>query len=143
MFITVLWNLEGCPEPESSSSFDDVSDGAWYSKAAAWGAETGLAAGVGSNMFAPDRSVTREQMCVLVSKYINYCGYPIKSGSRTGFTDAGNISSWALGNVDFCSGAGIISGYPDGSFKPQGDTTRAACCAVFYNLINTILDAYK
>ena len=143
MFVTVLWNLEGCPEPEGKAPFLDVSGNVWYAKAVAWGAENGLVSGVGHDLFAPDDDVTREQMCVLVNHYIKYRSYSVKNGNALSFADAGAISSWAAGAVNYCSAADIIHGYPDGSFKPQGETTRAACCAVFHNLIGTIIDAYK
>ncbi len=143
MFVMVLWNMENRPEPAGVSSFLDVPEYEWYAKAVAWGAENGLVTGIGNDLFAPNDYVTREQMCAFVNRYIKFRGYAVKPGSPLSFTDAGDISGWAVSDVDFCSSADIIHGYPGGAFGPQDYTTRAACCTVFHNLIGTVIDAYK
>ena len=56
--------------------------------------------------------------------------------SKTGFTDDGSISGWARGFVAVAVRDGLLKGYPDGSFRPQGDATRAEACAMIENFLN-------
>ncbi|HZK43986.1 MAG TPA: S-layer homology domain-containing protein [Syntrophomonadaceae bacterium] len=54
------------------------------------------------------------------------------------FADSQNISDWAKSSVDRAVGNGLITGYPDTTFKPQGNATRAEAAVV---LSKSILSA--
>jgi hypothetical protein len=56
---------------------------------------------------------------------------------RTSFADDTNISSWARGFVVVAVKYGLLNGYPDGSFGPQGSATRAEACAMIENFLNS------
>ncbi|MHB8985199.1 MAG: S-layer homology domain-containing protein, partial [Eubacteriales bacterium] len=53
---------------------------------------------------------------------------PLSKG--TGFRDNGEISPWAAGSVAVAVANGVIEGYPDGTFRPWGNTTRAEAVTV-------------
>ena len=55
--------------------------------------------------------------------------------AKTSFTDDAGISSWARGFVVVAVKDGLLKGYPDGSFRPQGDATRAEACAMIENFL--------
>ena len=63
--LTFLHRAAGAP-PAAGGGFRDIADGAWYAGAAAWAAESGVAAGVGDNMFRPDAGCTRAQIVVFL-----------------------------------------------------------------------------
>ncbi|HHV15934.1 MAG TPA: S-layer homology domain-containing protein, partial [Gelria sp.] len=81
--------------------------------------------------FGPDDLITREQAAVIVS-------LATKLEAATGelsFTDSKAISPWAKPGVAAAFKGGFISGYPDGTFKPQGNTTRAEAAIIIGKLI--------
>lgn len=51
------------------------------------------------------------------------------------FADAADIASWAAESVEAVRSNGIVSGYPDGTFRPRANITRAEACHMIVNLI--------
>jgi len=134
MFIQVLANLEGVNAANYSAgtaAFNDVAQGAWYYPAVQWASSVGVTTGVGEGNFAPNANVTREQMARLLNQYANHRSVNLPRGAATPFTDAGSVSSWATDDVAAIQAAGIIGGYPDGSFGPQRTATRAEVATIF------------
>ena len=70
MFVTVLYRTEGEPYAENSS-FVDVAD-SYYAKCSGMGEENKIVSGVSDTEFAPDMSITREQMAAIVYRYAEY-----------------------------------------------------------------------
>lgn len=68
-----------------------------------------------------DGNVTREQFVTMLWRL---SGEPAAPGSAS-FTDGGSVSGYARAAVDWAVSVGIVSGYNDGTFKPQGCATRA------------------
>ncbi|MCL2218211.1 MAG: S-layer homology domain-containing protein, partial [Defluviitaleaceae bacterium] len=88
-----------------------------------------LVNGIGDGSFAPHRPITREEMAVLLHRYIKDIALP--TGLALPFTDQAHISPWAVYAVMEIKAAGIITGHPDGSFAPQASATRADAAAIF------------
>jgi hypothetical protein len=91
----------------------------------------GIINGYSDTAFGPDDVITREQMAVMIVKAAKLT---VANDSKT-FTDNDKISSWSQDAVNIAVGNGIMSGYPDGSFKPQGSTTRAEAMTVMSKII--------
>jgi len=70
MFVTVLWRLAGSPNGYNGGDFSDVANDSWYSQAIAWAAANGIVSGVGNGYFAPNTNITREQMGIILYRYI-------------------------------------------------------------------------
>ena len=68
MFVTVLYRTEGEPYAENSS-FVDVASDSYYANAVSWAEENKIVSGVSDTEFAPDMSITREQMAAIVYRY--------------------------------------------------------------------------
>ncbi len=139
MFVAVLARLDGVTVDDNVSPFADVPAGAWYAGEVAWAVEKGLASGVDSNSFAPEKAVTRQQMASFMARYIAYYeeknDVTIKTDGAAGmFSDEGKIASYAKDAVALCTSYGLISGYPDGSFDPEGIASRAQVASVIYRL---------
>lgn len=137
MFVAALARLDGADVSNyTSSRFTDVPEEQWYRAYVEWASEHGIAGGVGDSLFAPDASVTREQMTVMLSNYIQYKGYSLEAEEEGGaFADSGAISSWAWDSVDHIRRAGIISGKPGNVFDPKGMSTRAEVSAILARFI--------
>ena len=122
MLVQVLANISGINLSEygGKSRFSDVRSSKWYAPAIEWAAENNVVKGMGNGIFAPEAAITREQACVIFHNHSNENG-----GDRLSFVDKESISSWAKSGVAFCAEKNIVGGYPDGTFRPKANATRA------------------
>lgn len=119
-------------QPQGNASFSDVARDAWYYDAVTALAEAGL---VDGSAFRPDEAITREEAAVLCAKALE-----LQGGEGKTFTDAGEISQDAQGYVQAVVSAGYMAGYPDGSFQPDGQLTRAEASQIFSNASAVVED---
>lgn len=103
---------------ENSKSFADVPAGNWAVNAVAFASSHELFNGVSENAFAPNNSMTRGMLAVVLHNLEQ--NPAVSSGSR--FPDAGG--SWYTDAVSWAVEKGIASGYPDGTFAPNAAVTR-------------------
>ncbi len=141
MFVTVLWRIAGCPAAESESAFTDLTAD-WYRASVAWGAETGVVKGLSDTEFGPNYPVTREQMCVLLCRFAEYLGLNIGSAGSVAFSDAGDISAWAMDAIGVCAGNGLILGVGDNRFAPKDTAKRMEVSALFTRFITQMVEKY-
>lgn len=136
MFVTVLCRADGSQGGDfPDSGFTDVPEEQYYSTAVNWGKSTGLVKGMSETTFEPDLPVSREQICTLVYRYAQYVGFSLPETVDTvSFTDQERIGVYAQEAVSVCQRAGLINGYPDGSFQPQSSASRAEVAAIFTRL---------
>lgn len=114
--------------------FTDLEDGAYYNGYVQWGNAMGLVKGIDENSFAPYNYITRQDICVLVHRYLTeYMSYDLSTSTST-FTDDGSISDYAKTAVYAMKKIGVVEGYEDGSFNPHGYATRAEIATIFTNL---------
>lgn len=71
MLVTVLGKLAGA-EPVGAADFNDVAPDKYYSPYIAWAAENGIVAGIGGNMFRPDRAVSRDELVAILNNFLKY-----------------------------------------------------------------------
>ncbi len=126
-FVKMLLLTTGRPPaaPGAVSPFGDVPAGAWFTPYVAAAVKAGLVQGVSATRFAPDQTVTREQMAVLLARALGLNGRVALH-----FPDAGEIHPWAQAGVQAAVAAGYLNGFPDGSFGPDRPTTRAQAAKV-------------
>lgn len=139
MFVTVLARLDEADVDNSVSSFADVPTDTWYTGSVTWASENGIVTGVGNNRFNPEQAITRQEMCVIMNRFIDYYGEKTgqvheTEGSTALFPDNSQISSWAAAAVSVCREYGLITGYDDGYFHPLDNSTRAQVAAVISRL---------
>ncbi len=132
MFVTVLYRLmESCGADvsyETGAEFPDAPRG-WYTDALSWAAENEIVKGYADGSFGPEQEITREEMCVMLSRALQWYGYSLPEGSPE-FTDMESISFWSLADVIAMTGAGLLQGYEDGSFRPQQTASRAEAATI-------------
>jgi len=141
MFVTILGRISNIDEKAcATSKFNDVKAGTWYAPYVTWAAENGIVFGYSSAKFGPDDLVTREQMCAMLKRYIDFEGYalPLSDNPPT-FADQSRISSWALESVIYCQRAGLVQGKGDDRFDPTGNLTRAEASTVLERAVKGIL----
>ena len=120
------------PAPVSAAGFSDVADGAWYAGAVRWAADSGIVAGYDDGTFRPEKTLTREQMAVMLARYYARSGVTMQ-GSLD-FADAAKISGWAVDGVSVCVGLGLVQGDPRGRFLPQSRLTRAQIASILVRM---------
>lgn len=133
MLVTVLGRMSGDDVSGYTPSFDDVHDGAYYSKYTEWAREKGIISGVGGNSFAPDAIITRQDMAVMLSRYAAAMALAAPDmNTPATFADAESIASYAKDAAAAMQKAGIISGKPGGVFDPAAGATRAEVSAMLH-----------
>ena len=131
MLVTVIYRLENPETKKAFHGFADVDDGEWYFDAVAWAAKSGIVSGVSETEFAPDDGITREQMATIIYRYAKMKGYDMQNISNlSDFTDATQISDWAVDAVKWANGAEIITGVSKTSISPKLTATRAQVAAI-------------
>ncbi len=140
MFVTVLHRMEGEPAANTQYTFEDVDADAYYADAVAWASENGIISGFSETEFRPDGNITREQMTRILLGYYTYKGEGPEGAwaIRLDYTDLDKISDWAMDSVMFCTMKGIVEGNDDGSFNPQGNTTRAQAAVVMEKINDAV-----
>lgn len=117
---------------EGKHPFKD-SEGHWAETYIAWAKDKGIVEGVSATEFDPEAPITREQMATIFGRYALKQGIELpKSDNAAGsFPDADKISEYAREFVELMRIAGILNGYEDGTFRPQGNATRAEAAKLF------------
>ncbi|MBQ7499836.1 MAG: DUF4838 domain-containing protein [Clostridia bacterium] len=135
MLVTVLAAVAGIDtsdEKYRSSGFDDVPEGRWYTGAVSWAAQNDIVSGTDGKTFDPDGLVTREQLVLILKKYIESTGIDTSVRSEKPFEACGDkeaVSEWAVEAVKWAvengiiSGTGTVSGAP--IISPGANATRA------------------
>ena len=128
--VTILYRLEGEPEPGGDSGFSDVAAGTWYTDAVAWAAENGIVNGTTDTTFAPGDDITREQLVTVLYRYAESKGYDVSaSADLSGYPDAGQVQDYAQPAMAWAVAEGIVEGV-DGPLNPAGNATRAQIATI-------------
>ena len=131
-FVTMIAGLAGADvSGYASGPFDDVQAGSWYAPYVNWAAENGVVYGVSDTAFAPDAEISRQDMAAMLYRYAGQFGIQLGTGNPAiTFTDEADIADYALPAVEALQRAGVISGMPDGSFRPRDTATREQACVM-------------
>ena len=126
-------NTTASVSKNEGSNFADVPESAWYKNAVDKAYTSKYASGYGDGTFRPDGYITRAEAAAAICKAF---GGDIEDAAS--FTDNGSIPSWAKSFVDILASAGLLSGYEDGTFRPDGYITRAEAASIFDRLAGTL-----
>ena len=136
MLSTVLGRFDGADVSGfTGSAFSDVPAESYYSPYIAWAAEKGYMSGYGGGLFGADDTVTREQLAVVLARYMRENGLYDGAAPAANYTDGDIISEWARDGIDVCADAGILLGSDDGSYNPRAFAVRWQCAIVFERLL--------
>ncbi|MFZ5644842.1 MAG: S-layer homology domain-containing protein [Bacillota bacterium] len=140
-FATMLVNVLKLTE-NPMVPFGDVDPGEWYYNSVGRAYAAGLVKGVGPDLFAPDRMITREQMAAMICNALRYKGILAEvddvEGLIGGFADRPSISDWARKHAAQAVKQGILKGKPFGNlikFAPLDKATRAEAAVMLKNLV--------
>lgn len=118
MLWTILARIDG----------QTVTGESWIETARAWAMAEGVSDGENANGL-----VTREQFATMLWRY---AGSPAATGNGiSAFTDAADVSDWAVGGLNWALEEGIVTGMGDGILAPQGTATRAQAAAMLMRFV--------
>ena len=134
--VTVLGRILNIDKTSfKSNNFKDVKSDAYYAPYIAWAESVGIAKGRGNGNFDPDKEITREEMAVMMVKFLKISGKNINAKvNEASFKDEKNIESWAKDAVVEMAKLGLVNGMADGSFSPKTEFTRAQVAQILYNI---------
>ncbi len=143
MFVTTLGRLHKVDEAAySGGSFSDVPAGEWYSAYVEWAAKNGIAKGYSDGTFGPDKKITREELCAILSRYCDYAGIKLpQTAAPADFADSARIEDWARDYVKSVQMADLVRGMENNLFQPKGDADRAQVAMILMRLILNVLEA--
>lgn len=119
-----------------STMFNDVKNTDWFMKPVAWAYEKGIVNGLTDGSFAPNAPITREDMAVMLYRFVTNVEQKTLAGTNNAsFTDMNKVSAYAVSAVEVMAKAGIITGKPGNIFDPKAFSTRAEACKMIYELI--------
>jgi hypothetical protein len=124
------------PTGSAPITFNDIS-GNWAEQFIAALAKRNVVKGYEDGSFRPDQTISRAELMVMIAQLqkLDTTATP----DEAYFTDYQDIPWWALQEVMAAREKGIISGYPDGSFQPNGAVTRSELAIIFSHLSNAPL----
>lgn len=131
-FVVLVNNAMGYTK-SGYAYFSDVPSYYWGKNAIQTGVEAGYISGDGDGTFRPNDPVTRQEAAAMISRIL---GLKQNDSQSYRYTDSYAISNWAKGVVGAVSDAGIMAGYPDGSFGPNRVLTRAEAVLALDKTIN-------
>lgn len=131
------------PSAADGNLFDDVRENAWYASAVEAGAKSGLVSGISKTRFAPEETITREQIAVLLANARQLARKETVNASDSEsvlrkFEDASQISSWARAAVAEAVSAGLIQGMKADRMAPADPATRAQAVVMLDRLLKDI-----
>lgn len=141
MLVTVLWRLSGEPETTlKESPFTDVKDkNSWYYNAVLWAYEKDIAKGLSESIFAPSKTLSRQELVTMLHRYSGINNVKITTGDKadTGhFTDWSGISVWAVEGFEWAYSSGIVTGMTDNTISPDTNATRAQIASILMRYKN-------
>ena len=137
MLVTALASADGYDSAAyTRPTFSDVPAASWYYTSVCWAKENGIVAGMGTDTFAPDVPVTREQAAAILRGYAIYAGLSDgeSSGDIFAFDDADTASAWAKLPLSWAYENGIMSGTSASLISPKAVTNRASFAVMLRRL---------
>ena len=119
----------------ASEKFTDVAYSDYFAPYVGWAVQNGIAQGTGANIFEPAVTITREELAVMLSNYIDKEGVTAPdTNAPTEYADAASISSWAAEAVNTMQTSGLMTGKDNNCFDSQGILTRAELAVVMQRI---------
>ena len=128
----MLYNsgLASTETPEMLREFADVDYTEWYAKYLTWAVGNGIITGYDDNTFRGNNVITRQEMAVVISKFIAFTGKSLDDVQTASYNDEADIAAWAKPYVDDITAKAVTSGDNYGNFNPKKDLTRAETAVI-------------
>lgn len=129
----IVYSLGNYPDAESCS-FPDIPENAWYARQVRALAAAGILKGYSDGTFRPKKPVTRAQFVAVLARLTDET-----YSDPTTFTDVSE-SFWGYSAISLAQCKGWVSGYSDGTFRPNKAVTRAEAVSMMNRFLGRIPD---
>lgn len=129
----ILWRMAGSPTVPVDTRLTDVNLSDRYTQAICWAEDAGIITGYNDQTFRGDAPLTRQHFAVMLYRYANYTGQsPAQENQRElrEFSDHASVYGWAQSAALWALRRGLINGRANGTFDPQGNTSRAQLAVI-------------
>lgn len=130
----MFYNLLNDKDVAITVSFSDVASDAWYTEAVNTLASLGIVTGEGNDRCAPDRSISRAEFTAIAMRFAD-----LATGGENVFSDVAEDAwyhDYVVGSIQY----GWITGYPDGTFRPENTITRAEVTTIVNRMLGRSAD---
>lgn len=139
MVVKMFHELMGAPAPKDKESFTDVPQDMWYTDAIGWAKESEIVSGIGDGVFAPDQSVTREQLAAMLARFAEFVEIDVSPAAfgniYRNYSDAAQIDDYAFEAIRWVCGKGMLSAVSGSRLAPLDNATRAQTVEAIYRFI--------
>mgnify|MGYP000211586958 FL=1 len=111
-----------------TNSYSDVASGAWYNSAVSTLTNAGILTGYEDGTFRPNAPITRAEFATIAARF-----YHAPEVTGDAFPDI--FGSWARVYINRAAALGLVRGYPDGTFRPNTEITRAEVMEIINNVL--------
>ncbi len=137
---TIMVRACGATKTADISAFTDVKPEDWFfdamSKAVAMGAFNGS-----DGKLNPNNPITRQEAFVVLSRVFGVAKANLTAyDNLSDFTDGNSIAEWAKKDIAACIGQKYVSGYEDGTFRPDNNITRAEFAVLMDRMVKYYID---
>ena len=136
MMVTILYRIAGSPAVGTDATFIDVPAGTFFTDPVAWAVANGITNGVSATLFAPDKSLTRQELVTFLYRFAGVMGYDrTATTDLSGYTDAAKVQPYATEAFQWAVASGVINGTSATTLSPENTTTRAQVCIMVSRLL--------
>ena len=140
--VTVLWRMNGSPEPQADCPFGDVAANSPFRKAIAWAAENGLTNGYTATTFVPNQAISRQQFLTILYRYAQFMGYDVSVGEDTNilsYEDVAQVSEVFIPAMQWACGSGVL--VADKTLTPTAPALRYQVAEFLANFCQKVVPA--
>jgi hypothetical protein len=130
----IIYRILGEEYAKYDGQYPDVTSDRWSAEAIAYVSAQGIMQGYEDGEFRPSGNITRAEFAAVLVRLKGYA--PVETDA---FTDV--TGHWANGYIGAAETNGLVRGYPDGSFKPNGHITRAEVVTAINRMLGRTPDA--
>ena len=116
------------------AGLSDVQPGDWYADAVGYAVQKGIVSGYPDGSFKPNQAISRAEFAAIAARFAEMTGQ-----QSPAFSDLAS-THWSYQAIRQVAAKGWLSGYPDGSFKPNQPITRAEVAAISNRMLNRTPD---
>ena len=143
-FVAVLGRMDGVEDfsAQPTSPFTDINTTQYYAAHVNWAYANGIT-DVTTGAFRPHDKITREEMAIIVGRYVEYKGttLPEDYTAPASFKDADSISATAASYAELLRHTGLVVGDDNGNFNPKNAMNRAEGVTVFMRIYQKLTNA--
>lgn len=137
MLVSVLAILANAELNEyANGGFADVDNEREYAAAVAWARENNIVYGIGNDLFAPDAEIARQELAVILLRYIQSAGIDLNvTAQHVLFADAEEIADYAEEAIQTLNKLGVIIGVGNNKINPKGFASVAEIAAILHRFL--------